>query len=285
MIFFYSNQTGTTLYFRSLNKKKNQSYFFLNQYKFNEFSNFKNYKKIKRFEEIILFIRKFNPKFFFISATKDKIENQIIQNSKKFNYKVISIIDYPTNLKMNKRFISLKKNLLPEKIYVPDIHAKKKMIKFGYPNKKLFIFKNPYLKGIKKIKKGLNKKLKILLINQNFPNVNYLRYLKKLKNELIKVLDDSDINIRQHPENLKKKKIKKIFENEIFVKKCKFLDNYSHIIGHSSTLMNIALLKGLNVLSFNPFNKKDFNCPLFERGLINEAKKFKDVINFINFKK
>ena len=85
------------------------------------------------------------------------------------------------------------------------------MIKFGYPNKKLFIFKNPYLKGIKKIKKGLNKKLKILLINQNFPNVNYLRYLKKLKNELIKVLDDSDINIRQHPENLKKKKIKKIF--------------------------------------------------------------------------
>ena len=83
MIFFYSNQSGTTLYFKSLNKKKNQSYFFLNQYKFNEFSNFKNYKKIKRFEEIILFIKKLNPKFFFISATKDKVENQIIQNSKK----------------------------------------------------------------------------------------------------------------------------------------------------------------------------------------------------------
>ncbi len=285
MIFFYSNQTGTTLYFKSLNKKKNQSYFFLNQYKFNEFSNFKNYNKINRFEEIILFIKKFNPKFFFISATKDKIENQIIQNSKKFNYNVISIIDYPTNLKMSKRFISPKKNLLPEKIYVPDIHTKKKMIEFGYPSKKLFIFKNPYLEGIKKIKKGLNKKIKILLIDQNFTDVNYLRYLKKLRSELIKVLDDSDVNIRQHPENLKKKKIKKIFENEVFLKKCKFLDNYSHIIGHSSTLMNIALLKGLNVLSFNPFNKKDFNCPLFERGLINEAKKFKDVINFINFKK
>ena len=124
MIFFYSNQTGTTLYFRSLNKKKNQSYFFLNQY--NEFSNFKNYKKIKRFEEIILFIRKFNPKFFFISATKDKIENQIIQNSKKFNYNVISIIDYPTNLKMNKRFISLKKKFITRKNLCSRYSRKKK---------------------------------------------------------------------------------------------------------------------------------------------------------------
>ena len=284
MNFFYSNQTGTTLYFKSFNKKNN-SYFFLNQNKFNEFSDLKNCKKILKFREMILFIEKFKPKFFFISATKDRIENQIIKNSKKFNYNVISIIDYPTNLKMNKRFVSKKKKLLPDKIYVPDIYAKKKMIKIGYPNKKLFIIKNPYLNGIKKLKKKPNKKIKILLIDQNFPGVNYLNNLKKLKNALIRAYKDCNVNIRQHPENLKNKKIKKIFENEIFEKKCKFLDNYSHIIGHSSTLMNIALLKGLNVLSFNPFNKKDFNCPLFERGLINEGKEFEDVINFINLKK
>ena len=122
-------------------------------------------------------------------------------------------------------------------------------------------------------------------LRANFLGVNYLNNLKKLKNALIRAYKDCNVNIRQHPENLKNKKIKKIFENEIFEKKCKFLDNYSHIIGHSSTLMNIALLKGLNVLSFNPFNKKDFNCPLFERGLINEGKEFEDVINFINLKK
>ena len=49
--------------------------------------------------------------------------------------------------------------------------------------------------------------------------------------------------------------------------------------------MYIAILKGLNVLSYNPFNKKDFNCPLFERGLINESKKFKDINTFIKLNK
>lgn len=125
MNFFYSNQTGTTLYFKSFNKKNN-SYFFLNQNKFNEFSDLKNCKKILKFREMILFIEKFKPKFFFISATKDRIENQIIKNSKKFNYNVISIIDYPTNLKMNKRFVSKKKNYYQIKFIFQTYTRKKK---------------------------------------------------------------------------------------------------------------------------------------------------------------
>jgi hypothetical protein len=282
VIFFYSNQTGTTLYFKSYKKKKNKYFIFTNKKKFNLISNLKNHKKILNFEDIILFIKKFNPNFFYISATKDKIEDQIIKNSNRFNYKVISIIDYPTNLKITKRFVSKNKNLLPKKIYVPDIQAKNKMIKFGYPAEKLFIIRNPYFKDIKKIKKKSNNKRKILLVDQNFPHVNYSTYLKKLKKNLLDKDANLKIDIREHPENLKNKKVKKIFIKETFQENFRFLNNYSHVIGHSSTLMNIAILKGLNVLSYNPFNKKDFNCPLFERGLIKESKKFKDIITFIN---
>ena len=93
MIFFYSNQTGTTLYFKSYKKKKTKYFIFTNKKKFNSISNLKNHKKILNFEDIILFIKKFNPNFFYISATKDKIEDQIIKNSNRFNYKVISIIE------------------------------------------------------------------------------------------------------------------------------------------------------------------------------------------------
>ena len=162
MIFFYSNQTGTTLYFKSF-IKKNKYFIFTNLKKFTSKSNIKNHKKILNFRDIILFIKKFNPKFFYISATKDKIEDEIIKNSNRLNYKVISIIDYPTNLQITKRFVSRNKNLLPEKIYVPDVHAKNKMIRFGYPIKKLFINSNPYFKNIKKLKKISNNKRKYYL--------------------------------------------------------------------------------------------------------------------------
>ncbi len=285
MIFFYSNQTGTSLYFKSYIKKKTKYFIFTNKKKLNLINNFKNHKKILNFRDIILFIKKFNPNFFYISATKDKIEDQIIKNSYRYNYKVISIIDYPTNLKITKRFVSKNKNLLPEKIYVPDLQAKNKMIGFGYPVKKLSIISNPYFKNIKKIKKKFINKRKILLIDQNFPHVNYSNYLIKIKKDLLDKYANLKIDIREHPENLKTNKAKKNFIKETFHENFRFLNNYSHVIGHSSTLMYIAILKGLNVLSYNPFNKKDFNCPLFERGLINESKKFKDIITFINLNK
>ena len=75
MIFFYSNQTGTTLYFKSFIKKKNKFFIFTNLKKFTSNSNIKNHKKILNFRDIILFIKKFNPNFY-ISATKDKIETK-----------------------------------------------------------------------------------------------------------------------------------------------------------------------------------------------------------------
>ena len=186
MIFFYSNQTGTTFYFKSYIKKKNNYLIFTNLKKFTSNSNIKNHKKILNFKDIILFIKKFVPKFFYISATKDKIENEIIKNSIRFNYKVISIIDYPTNLKISKRFVSRNKNLLPEKIYVPDVQAKNKMIRYGYPVKKLFIKNNPYFKDIKKLKKISNNKRKILLVDQNFPQLNYSNFLIKLKKKFVR---------------------------------------------------------------------------------------------------
>ena len=79
MIFFYSNQTGTSLYFKSYIKKKTKYFIFTNKKKLNLINNLKNQKKILNFRDIILFIKKFNPNFFYISATKDKIEDQIIK--------------------------------------------------------------------------------------------------------------------------------------------------------------------------------------------------------------
>ena len=284
MIFFYSNQTGTTLYFKSLIKKKKDCFLFIKKNKFNLFKNELNNKSIKNFSELYLFYKKINPKIFFISATRDKIEDKIIRLSKKLNFKVVSVIDYPTNLNIKKRFVGKTLNLLPDKIFVPDQFTLKKMVQIGYPLKKILVVGNPYLAEIKKIKKN-NSKNKVLLLDQNFPNHDYLKHLKKLKKNLEDLHENFDFNIRRHPDNLKTLNEKKIFIKQLYKDNCKFLDSYSHVIGHSSTMMSIALLKGLNVLSYNPFLKKDFNCPLFERGLIDEGKKIKDIINFLILKK
>ena len=102
MIFFYSNQTGTTLYFKSYKKKKTKYFIFTNKKKFNSISNLKNHKKILNFEDIILFIKKFNPNFFYISATKDKIEDQIIKNSNRLIIKLLVLLIIQLILKLPK---------------------------------------------------------------------------------------------------------------------------------------------------------------------------------------
>ena len=208
---------------------------------------------------------------FVITGTslKSNLELNVIKKAKKKNLITKSFIDHWVNYK--KRFTRKnKKIILPHKIIIGDIHAKRMAEKI-FTKKRVEFIKNPLweeIKGVKQLKKK-SSNINILFTSSYFnkrdrinPEINFTgpelfeRLLKKiyflLPNKKIK-----SIVIRHHPRESKNKYLKFIDKKKYVsldknIDLLKSIKSSTHVIGCESMAMVHAKLLG----------KKTFNIDI-----------------------
>ena len=134
MLFLYgSEDSGARNYFRKLFK----SYFVKSK-------QFKNETDLSAFEEDLLIRKKIKPTLLTGSALgTNTLDKKAILLARKWEIKCFSVIEHWSWYR--KRFESNNQLILPQKIFVNDIIAKKDAISDGLPPQKLVVLGNPVL--------------------------------------------------------------------------------------------------------------------------------------------
>lgn len=215
-------------------------------------------RKIKNCRNITLSNNlKISDKFITGSGLGSNLEYSAIIKSKILGKKVYTFLDHWINYR--KRFIRKKKKIFPDEIWVGDIYAKQKAIKF-YKNIKLI--NNPFFLDTKEIYKKIKiikNKNQILFVSSNTDRIKskkindrkiFDRFLKYKFNYFPK----HKILLRLHPTENKKKYnfyLKKNLNITLDQNKelAKSLKSSIYVFGHNSMVLPIANLCGIKTFN------------------------------------
>tara|TARA_Y100001970_G_scaffold292482_1_gene433953 strand:- start:1564 stop:2427 length:864 start_codon:yes stop_codon:yes gene_type:complete len=215
-------------------------------------------RKIKNFKNIALSKNlKISDKIITGSGLGSNLEYNAIVKSKKLGKSVYTFLDHWINYRQ--RFIRKKKKIYPDEIWVGDVYAKQKAIKF-YKNIKLI--KNPFFFDTKKTYKKnhiIKNKNQILFVSSNTDRLkskktNDRKIFNRFLNYKLNYFPKHKILLRLHPSENKKK-------YNIFLKKksnitfdqnkelAKSLKSSIYVFGHNSMVLPIANLCGIKTFN------------------------------------
>ena len=216
----------------------------------------------------------------------NSVEKKIIKFSKKYEFFVISIVDYWSNYVP--RFGRSKNHelILPNLICVTDELMKKEMVTLGFNKKFLKVTGNPSFNALVKKKKHRVNKRKILFLSQPFSEPKYFNQNRgydeiEVIKDLFQVLEkinkknfkNFEILIRPHPQEEKLKWILFLKNFSGKTRVCldlnqdykKSLDSSFIVFGMCSMGLFHAALMGKKVLSYQPRVKSEWDFSILNK--------------------
>jgi spore coat polysaccharide biosynthesis protein SpsF len=207
----------------------------------------------------------------------DSIEKHVIKIAKEFRIPTIAVLDFWINYAIRFSFDNSKRlhrDALSDFILIMDEHAKRGMLREGFPEEKLIITGNPHFDGFKPFPKQENPKKKfILFVDQPFTELikagwhedfgyTEIEVFKDLVRALDKIKFLGEVIVKLHPRTESSEKYKAIlteeklsftvrFESSISSHE-KWLSRASLVVGMTSILLFEAALRRKHVISYQP---------------------------------